>query len=236
MAHRYLVPTLPAEGPTTVDGDLAHHLGRVLRSRPGDSVRLGDGRGGTAEAEVTAVQRDRVQLLVRRVHHEGPPRPRLWLAFAPPRQQRSEWLFEHGTEVGIAVFQPLWTERTRPQGERPERWNKVVRAAAGQCDRAWLPEVLPAVELAAFLQRTDLPVLRWIATAGAPPLDANAVGSAGGDVVLLVGPEGGFSAAEAEAAAAASFQPCGLGPHILRAETAALAGASILMAGAPQHR
>lgn len=236
MAHRYLVPTLPPPGPTAVDGDLAHHLGRVLRCRPGDPVRLGDGRGGTAEAEVAAVQRDRVQLLVQRVHHEAPPLPRLWLAFAPPRQQRSEWLFEHGTEVGVAVFQPLWTERTRPQGERPERWSKVVRAAAGQCDRAWLPEVLPAIELAAFLLRTDLPARRWIATAGAPPLGANPVGSATDDVVLLVGPEGGFSAAEAKAAAAASFQPCGLGPHVLRAETAALAGAAILMAGAPPRR
>ena len=236
MAHRYLVPTLPAEGPTNLDGDLAHHLGRVLRSRPGDPVRLGDGRGGTALAEITAVQRDRVQLLVQRVLQEAPARPRLLLAFAPPRQQRSEWLFEHGTEVGIAVFQPLWTERTRPQGERPERWSKVVRAAAGQCDRAWLPEVRPAVELAAFLRSSDLPKQRWIATAGAPPLQTPAAGAPTDEVVLLVGPEGGFTAAEAEAAAAASFQPCGLGPHVLRAETAALAGAAILMASATAGR
>lgn len=230
MAHRYLVPHLPGAGPTTVEGDLAHHLGRVLRSRPGDPVRLGDGRGGTAEAEVTAVQRDRVQLLVRQVHREPPPSPRLLLAFAPPRQQRSEWLFEHGTEVGVASFQPLWTERTRPQGERPERWTKVVRAAAGQCDRAWLPEVHPAIELAAFLRSPDLPARRWIATAGAPPLGR--IEGAADDVVLLVGPEGGFSAAEADAAASASFRPCGLGPHVLRAETAALVGSAILMASA----
>lgn len=233
MAHRYFVPTLPDPGPTAVDGDLAHHLGRVLRSRPGDPVRLGDGRGGTAEAEVTLVQRDRVQLLVRRVLREPPPSPRLLLAFAPPRQQRSEWLFEHGTEVGVAVFQPLWTERTRPQGERPERWTKVVRAAAGQCDRAWLPEVHPAVELATFLRSQDLPARRWIATAGAPPLGQHE--GPHDDVVLLVGPEGGFSVAEVGAAAAAAFVPCGLGPHVLRAETAALVGASILMARAARR-
>lgn len=231
MAHRYLVPTLPNPGPAAVDGDLAHHLGRVLRSRPGDPVRLGDGRGGTAETEVTSVQRDRVLLLVHSVHHEPPPRPRLLLAFAPPRQQRCEWLFEHGTEVGVAGFQPLWTERTRPQGERPERWLKVVRAAAGQCDRAWLPELHPTIELAEFLRSPGLPARRWIATAGAPPITPHD----GADVVLLVGPEGGFSAAEAAAAAAASFQLCGLGPHVLRAETAALAGAAILMANAARR-
>ena len=230
MAHRYFVDHLPEPGPTTVDGELAHHLGRVLRCRPGEEVVLGDGRGGTAMATIAAVARDRVELQVAEVRHEAPPAPAVLLAFAPPRQQRGEWLFEHGTEVGVAVFQPLWTQRTRPQGERPERWAKVVRAAAGQCDRAWLPEVKPALEFAAFLQQLDLPATRWLATANAPPLRDLRAGSPVAPAVLLVGPEGGFSAEEQAAAAAAGFQPCGLGPHILRTETAALVGAAMLLA------
>ncbi|MFN7590318.1 MAG: RsmE family RNA methyltransferase [Planctomycetota bacterium] len=234
MAHRYFVDHLPEPGPTTLDGELAHHLGRVLRSRPGEEVVLGDGRGGTARATIAAVGRDRVELQVAEVHHEAPTAPTVLLAFAPPRQQRGEWLFEHGTEVGVAVFQPLWTQRTRPQGERPERWAKVVRAAAGQCDRAWLPAVKPALEFAAFLQQPGLPAARWLATANAPPLrdQLGASTASSTQAVLLVGPEGGFTADEQAAAAAAGFRPCGLGPHILRTETAALVGAAMLLAAA----
>lgn len=233
MAHRYFVDHLPEPGPTTVDGELAHHLGRVLRSRPGERIVLGDGRGGTAQATIAAVGREHVELLVDAVAQVSPPTPTVTLAFAPPRQQRGEWLFEHGTEVGVAVFQPLWTQRTRPQGERPERWAKVVRAAAGQCDRAWLPEVKPAVEFAAFLQQPGLPAARWLATANAPPLRDQLGAST--HAVLLVGPEGGFTADEQAAAAAAGFRPCGLGPHILRTETAALVGAAMLLAAAGGH-
>lgn len=237
MAHRYFVDHLPEPGPTTVDGELAHHLGRVLRSRPGDRIVLGDGRGGTAQATIAAVGRERVELLVDAVAQASPPTPTVTLAFAPPRQQRGEWLFEHGTEVGVAVFQPLWTQRTRPQGERPERWAKVVRAAAGQCDRAWLPEVKPAVEFAAFLQQPGLPAARWLATANAPPLrdQLGATTASSTQSVLLVGPEGGFTADEQAAATTAGFRPCGLGPHILRTETAALVGAAMLLAAAGGH-
>lgn len=230
MAHRYFVDCLPEPGSATLDGDLAHHLGRVLRSRPGELVVLGDGRGGSALGTITAVGRDRVDVAVTEVRREPAPEPAVTLAFAPPRQQRGEWLFEHGTEVGVASFQPLWTSRTRPQGERPERWAKVVRAAAGQCDRAWLPEVRPALEFAAFLQQPGLPASRWLATANAAPLRDLAATRSTRQAVLLVGPEGGFTAEEQAAAEAAGFQPCGLGPHILRTETAALIGAAMLLA------
>lgn len=230
MANRYFVDHLPEPGPATLDGELAHHLGRVLRSRPGESVVLGDGRGGTARGTITTVGRERVELTIDEVRREPPPKPAVLLAFAPPRQQRGEWLFEHGTEVGVAGFQPLWTSRTRPQGERPERWAKVVRAAAGQCDRTWLPEVRPALEFAAFLQQAQLPSDRWLATANAAPLRDLAAARSTHQAVLVVGPEGGFTADEQAAAEAAGFQPCGLGPHILRTETAALVGAAMLLA------
>ena len=88
----------------------------------------------------------------------------------------------------------------------------------------------PALEFAAFLQQPGLPAARWLATANAPPLRDLLVGSSVAHAVLLVGPEGGFTAEEQAAAAAAGFRPCGLGPHILRTETAALVGAAMLLA------
>ncbi len=225
MAHRDFVDQLPGPGRCTLDGELAHHLGRVLRVRAGETVVLGDGRGGTSVASVAAVDREQVVVDVAPKRAEPPAKARLLLAFACPRLPRTEWLFEHGTEVGVAVFQPLRTERARQQAERPERWRRVVRAAAGQCDRAWLPEVREALDLPALLAHPGLPPSRVLASAGAPPMAA-----AAGDVALLVGPEGGFTDAELAAIAAAGFVPRSCGPHILRSETAALVGAAILLA------
>jgi 16S rRNA (uracil1498-N3)-methyltransferase len=227
MAQRYFVPSLPPPGPAEVTGDLAHHLGRVLRVLPGTPVVLGDGQGGTAAATVTRVGRTNVELEVG-IALRRPPPPSIEVAFAPPRLHRAEWLFEHGTEVGVTAFRPLYTARTRPQGERPERWLRIVRAAAGQCDRDWLPEVHPGRELADFLSLDNLPARRFLATAGVPPLlEAKPTAA---PVLLLVGPEGGFTEEEAAAARATGFEPRSLGPHTLRTETAALVGAAILLA------
>lgn len=228
MAHRYFVDALPGPGPWPLPATVAHHLGVVLRVRAGELIALGDGRGGQATAVVQRVGRDGVLVDVVARETAPPPARSVHVAFAPPRMQRAEWLFEHGTELGIAGFHPLWTERTRPQGEKPERWKRIVLAAAGQCDRAWLPSIEPAVELAQFLTRPDLPVRRFLAAGGAPPIapaDADAPAT-----LVLVGPEGGFTAAESAAIAAAGFAPRGLGPHTLRTETAALVGAALLLA------
>ena len=227
MSHRYFLPALPEPGPAMLDGELAHHLGRVLRVRPGERVVLGDGRGGTANATIAAVDHDRVSVQVEPTRHSPPHGCRLHVAFAPPRMQRAEWLFEHGTEAGVAVFHPLWTTRTRPQGERTERWQRIVRAAAGQCDRAWLPEVRAPRELSDFLRDPDLPTARFLARPSSPPLGTLAPHE--GELLLLVGPEGGFATDEEHAALAAGFTPCGLGPHILRTETAALIGAALIL-------
>jgi len=228
MAQRYFLDDLPETGFVRLQGDVAHHLATVLRVRPGDQLQLGDGRGTTMAATVQAAARGTVELNVEARTSTPPPFRAIHVAFAPPRLSRAEWLFEHGTEVGIAVFWPLWTARTRPQGERPDRWRKIVLAAAGQCDRAWLPAIRPARELAEFLGDPDLPARRFVALAGAPCLTA--ADAPAGDTLLLVGPEGGFDAAEQQAALAAGFQPRGLGPHTLRTETAALVGAALLLA------
>jgi 16S rRNA (uracil1498-N3)-methyltransferase len=233
MARRYFVDLLPAAGPTTLRGDAVHHLCDVMRAQPGDEVVLADGHGGECRARIDRRRGDELLLTAGPASHVPPPRARVHVAFAPPRFARAEWLFEHGTEVGIAVFHPLATERTRPSGSaRDDRWQKIVRAAAGQCDRAWLPEVRPLRPLREFLADASLPKDRRIATAGAPPPSA----PAGSEVVLLVGPEGGFAADEQELARAHGFSPMGLGPHVLRTETAALVGAAALLLAATAVR
>jgi 16S rRNA (uracil1498-N3)-methyltransferase len=231
MARRYFVDPLPAPGPATLRGEVAHHLATVLRVRAGERLVLGDGHGRQSEAEVLRVQARAVAVTVA-PSAAVPPLPlRLHLAFAPPRLLRAEWLFEHGTEVGVAVFRPLLTERTRPQAGRIDRWRKLVRAAAGQCDRAHLPEVHEPCPLAQFLDEPALPPRRLLAAPGAPPPPAVAAG----ELVLLVGPEGGFAEAEQQLVSARGFAPVGLGPLVLRTETAAVVGAALLLvrAGRP---
>jgi 16S rRNA (uracil1498-N3)-methyltransferase len=230
MANRYFVASLPAAGTVQLDGELAHHLGRVLRVRAGDRVVLGDGRGGTALATVVRADRDAVVCDVGAPRSEPPPRPRLVVAFAVPRLQRAEWLLEHGTEIGIAAFQPLATARSRPQGERAERWQRIVRGAAGQCDRAWLPDVLPFRELDDWLREPSLPARRWVGDGAAATALGDGADRDAADGALLVGPEGGFTDGERAAIAAAGFAPRRFGAHVLRTETAALVGAALLLA------
>ncbi len=225
MANRYFVDDLPPAGPARLEGPLAHHLGTVLRLRPGEQCTLGDGRGGSAQATIENVGKRFVDVQVSAAITAPPPVRRLHLAFAPPRLARAEWLFEHGTEVGVAVFHPLWTTRTRPQGERLERWLKIATAAAGQCDRAFLPQIRAPRELTDFLSDNSLPTRRFVGDADGGPFTA--ADAAPGDAILLVGPEGGFDPAEAAAIAAAGFAGRNFGPHILRTETAAIVGAGI---------
>lgn len=225
MANRYFLAELPPPGRHALPDDLAHHLGRVLRARAGDELRLGDGRGGTARATIAEVDRRGIRVDVADATREPPPPCALTLAFAVPRLQRVEWLLEHGTELGVARFQPIWTQRTRPTEGRADRWERIVAAAAGQCDRAWLPAVEPACELGALLARTELPAARYVAR---PDGDAPAPAPPG-PTLLLVGPEGGFTAEEAAAIGSAGCRGIRLGRHILRTETAALVGAAALL-------
>jgi len=237
MARRYFVDSLPAPGPASLRGDAVHHIWDVLRAEPGAQVVLADGRGGECTARIDGRRGGELLLTAAPAVHVPPPRVKVHLAFAPPRFARAEWLFEHGTEVGVAVFHPLTTERARPHGEaRGDRWQKIVRAAAGQCDRAWLPEVRPLRALREFVADASLPKDRRLATAGAPPPSPPVQRDGDGEVVLLVGPEGGFAADEQELARAHGFSPMGLGPHVLRTETAALVGAAALLLAATAIR
>jgi 16S rRNA (uracil1498-N3)-methyltransferase len=228
MARRYFVDSLPVPGGTVLVGEPAHHLAVVLRVRTGDAMVLCDGKGNECEATVIRSGSGKVAIQAGETKRTAPQDFVLHVAFAPPKWTRADWLLEHGTEVGIGVFWPLWTERTRPQGGRHDRWDKVIRAAAGQCDRAWLPLVREVTEFADFLRQPELPPNRFLADGEGEPAPSSIAGNA----ALLVGPEGGFTSSERAAAIAAGFVPMGLGPHVLRTETAALVGAAALLLAA----
>ncbi|MEZ5962736.1 MAG: RsmE family RNA methyltransferase [Planctomycetota bacterium] len=229
MARRYHIDTLTPRARVVLAEEVGHHLARVMRVRLGDALRLYDGKGREASGRVVAVRRGEVEVEVEQiVEAEREPTCSLLLAFALPKGGRAEWIFEHGTEVGVRLFQPLRCARSsfQPADERRPRWQRLVHSATGQCDRAHEPTVLPLLSFAAFVQRQDLPPERHIAVAQAPPLHR----ASGPEAALVVGPEGGFTDQEVALAIAEGFTPRSLGPLTLRTETAALVGAARLLA------
>jgi 16S rRNA (uracil1498-N3)-methyltransferase len=229
MARRYHVAHLDPGARLVLADEVGHHLARVMRVRLGDTVRLFDGRGQEAAAAVVAVRKGEVEVEVGQVTPAlREPRCALDLAFALPKGSRAEWIYEHGTEVGVRAFHPLRCARSsfQPADDRHIRWQRLAHAATGQCDRAHVPQVHPVESFARFVRGPDLPDERYIAMPDGEPLGAAAAARA----ALLVGPEGGFTDEEVMLALAHGFRPRSLGPLTLRTETAALVGAARLLA------
>jgi 16S rRNA (uracil1498-N3)-methyltransferase len=223
--------------PLTVTGDEHHHIARVLRARPGDAITLFDGAGREVEARIVRVGRDETELAA-----DAPGEPAnggtdagagaetpLVLLTAVPRGGRMDFLVQKCSELGVSRIAPVITARSvvRPEPGRRARWEKIAREAARQCGRADVPVVSAPDALATALAEPDLPERRLIlSTDGAGrPLRALLAGPA--PTALLIGPEGGFTAGEIDAARAAHFMPVSLGRRILRVETAAIVAVAL---------
>jgi 16S rRNA (uracil1498-N3)-methyltransferase len=226
MAERFYVNCPLGPGPVELRGPEAHHLSTVCRLRAGDRVCLFNGDGRQYPAEVRAAGKRHVALEVLAV--EAPPRElgfRLEVAVPLPKGDRAQFLVEKLTELGAAVLVPLRTARSvvHPGETRLERLQRYVIEASKQCGRNVLMGVAPLTDWESYCARGDLPARRLLAHPGGP----RPAPGGGGDCAVAVGPEGGFTDAEVEAARAASWRPVGLGPRILRVETAALVLAAL---------
>ncbi len=204
---------------------------QVLRLQPGDTITLFDGRAeGEWTAEVTHMGRSVVQAVLRQFTPLDRELPlSVTLAVVMPANDRMDFLVEKATELGATALQPLVGERSvlRLSGERADKkvahWQGVAQAAAEQCGRARVPTVHPVRALNAWLgSAADLPPgPRWLASPGAARVQAPSPWPQA--LTLLTGPEGGLSPAEEDAAGAQGFARIGLGPRVLRADTAPLA-------------
>jgi 16S rRNA (uracil1498-N3)-methyltransferase len=229
MARRYHVSPLPDSGQSALPTAVGHHLARVMRVRAGDAVVLFDGAGHECDATIESITGSGHKLAVtadigtvRDSTRE--PKARVEVACAPPKGNRAEWLFEHGTEVGIAAFHPISTARSTG-GDRLERWRRITIAATGQCDRARIPTIRETRSLAAFLADASHPEERYVADESGPPITAATTDHA----ILLVGPEGGLTPEEVALAQTHGFARRNLGVTTLRAEMAVVAGAVLLL-------
>jgi 16S rRNA (uracil1498-N3)-methyltransferase len=233
---RFHVPEAGPGARLTLPEHSAHHAREVLRLRSGDAVRIFDGRGQEFEATLDRVARQGVDARLGRAVEPRPESPlRLVLALAPLKGDRMELVIQKATELGVSEIRPVVTARTdaaaRPalKGSRSERWDKVASGAAEQCGRAVVPAVAPATTLPALLAEPfDGARIVLLETPGQSALAA--VPEHPHAVLLLVGPAGGWDATEVERLRTAGYRAAGLGPRILRSETAAVAAVAIAQA------
>jgi 16S rRNA (uracil1498-N3)-methyltransferase len=222
MAERFYVNSDLSPGLVTLDGPEAHHLATVCRLRPGDAVCLFNGDGRQYPAQVSSVARRQVVLEVTAV--EQPRRElgfRLEVAAPLPKGDRAQFLVEKLTELGVTAFVPLSTARSvvQPREAKLDKLQRYVIEASKQCGRNVLMTVEPLAEWATYCRRAEMPSTRLLAhPGGAAPR-----GASGEDVAVAVGPEGGFTEEEVARGIEAGWRVVGLGPRILRVETAALA-------------
>jgi len=234
---RLFVDRALAPGPIAIDGPAAHYLAAVMRTAPGDPVKLFDDRTGEWLAVATDVGKRRLTLEVRERLRERETPPDLWLCAAPLKKGRVDWMAEKACELGAARLLPVVTRRTVVDRPNTDRLRAHMVEAAEQCDRTAVPQVAEPVRLAALLR--DWPAGRTLffadETGGTPALDAMRAG--GGCAAILIGPEGGFDPEERDTIRATpGAVGISLGPRILRADTAAAAAVSLWMAAAGDWR
>lgn len=237
------VPVFAGPGP-------AHYLRSVLRLGADAQVRLFNGRDGEWLARLGPVTKSRAELMPIRPLRPQTGSPDLWLAFAPVKKAAIDAIVEKATELGAARLLPVLTERTDVARVNLERLRAHAVEAAEQCERLEVPELAEPVALPKLLAGwpEGRPLIVCAEAGSARPL-ATVIGglvrdgSPPGPAGLLIGPEGGFAQSELDALRDLPFvHPAGLGPRVLRADTAAVAALALWQglagdaADRPPHR
>jgi 16S rRNA (uracil1498-N3)-methyltransferase len=228
------VPGSVVDLPETV----AHHL-HVVRQQSGDELVLFNGEGGQARARLVEIGKRRATAEILATEAVDVELPfRVTLAQGLPEGSKMDWIVEKAVELGVGAIQPLAAQRSvvRLSGERADKrlahWQAVVVSASEQCGRNRLADVAPIQDFNRWLgqdapggvrillsPRADASLAQWTQQTPAQ------------DVTVLVGPEGGFTEQEEDAARAAGALALSMGPRVLRTETAGLAALAILAAG-----
>ncbi|HUZ73938.1 MAG TPA: 16S rRNA (uracil(1498)-N(3))-methyltransferase [Stellaceae bacterium] len=229
----YIESGLAAGTAVALAPEQAHRLRTVLRLGQGDVVALFNGRDGEWRARIAALGRGTGMVMAEERLRAQADDGDLWLVFAPIKRARLDFLVEKATELGVSALVPVVTAHTMVERLNPARLHAIACEAAEQSERLTLPELRPAVPLATCLAAWP-PERRLVLcdeTGAAPPIGAAPAALSPGPRAVLVGPEGGFAESELDALRKLPFVcPVGLGPRVLRSETAALAGLAVVQA------
>jgi 16S rRNA (uracil1498-N3)-methyltransferase len=216
-----------------IEGEAAHHLGRVLRAQHGQLYELSDGQR-VCLGRIDTIARDRIEFVLVEEVPADEPGVQVTLLLAVVKFDAFEWAIEKATELGVNTIVPLAAARSDKAllgaaGKRAERWKKILLEASQQSRRVQVPVLAPLVRLdqavtaqaasvkVMLSERADAPLLREVLASGTTAAAA-----------LAIGPEGGWTDQELAAARAAAFREASLGKLILRAETAVIAALASL--------
>jgi 16S rRNA (uracil1498-N3)-methyltransferase len=221
-------------GTAELRGEDARHLTRVLRVEPGQQFEISDQTGAWL-AEITEARGDRVVFRVVEPVEAAELPVRIALYTALVKFDRFEWMVEKATELGVASIHPFEAARSEKglieaSHKRLERWQRIAREASQQSRRLRAPEIAPALKWQAAVAEPS-GQRYFLDESGGPPLiralPAERLPHA--EAALMIGPEGGWTEPERQSATAAGWRAASLGPQVLRAETAALAAAAVVV-------
>lgn len=233
------------ERTVTITGEDAHHIGKVMRSRPGDEFIVSDGVSRDALVKLVSVESQMVLAeIVERLERTGEPWIKVTLVQSLPKGDKMETVIQKCTEIGATGFLPFISERTvvqydgKKEEKRIARWRKIAKEAAEQSHRSVIPAVEAPVswkELLRQLHDYDLVCICYEKEDGSAlrdvlrPLVESKAGTKECRIAVIVGPEGGFSEREIQEAEEAGAVSTSLGRRILRTETAGMVALTCIM-------
>lgn len=227
----YVTSSLSEGARVTLDANQAHYLANVLRLPIGGEVLVFNGRDGEWAATLCVATKKGGEVACVRQTRAQDSVPELWLAFAPVKGERTDYIVEKATELGVSVIMPIITERTIVRKVNYERLQVKCNEAAEQCGRLSVPEVFMSLPLSTLYgPREDEALILFADEAGdTMTIGQSLAGHAPEIIILLTGPEGGFTPAERDKLrSSAHVSAVSLGPRILRADTAAFAGLALV--------
>jgi 16S rRNA (uracil1498-N3)-methyltransferase len=246
MQRYFIPPEQFHEATVTITGGDAHHITRVMRAQLGDKVICSNGFNREALVTLTSLEKDTVQAdILQELALTNEALIEVWIAQSLPKGDKLETVIQKNTEIGAARFIPFVSERTIVQydekkaGKLQERWDKIAKEAAEQAHRNRVPEITKPLTWKQTLQlaaQVDLALICYEKESGlqlkqllCQTFSRDDVTPPSGKVLLLVGPEGGFSEKEINEAIAAGCHSISLGARILRTETAAMVALTCIL-------
>jgi 16S rRNA (uracil1498-N3)-methyltransferase len=235
MPHFYVPPQNITGKTFRITGEDVHYLATVRRYAKGDKLKLFDGKGGTMTGVIDSVSKEEITGTL--VAAEGPSGKGadIHIYQAVPKGDRFDWLVEKAAELGVAKITPLITERSvirDVSAQKLERWRRLAKAACQQCGRAGLLGIEEPLEFGPALkaagQSGAFNIVPWEAEGSRTVAEAFQ-GRREKTVNVFIGPEGGFSVKEIELAKASGVETVTLGARILRAETAGILAAVLVL-------
>lgn len=235
--QKFILPDIdyaPSKGMIT--GQDAKHAAKVLRMAKGTQITVSNGRGKDFSARILCVSRNAIELEIIDELKETTESPiDITLCSGLLKDNKMDFVIKHATQLGITRWIPFFSERSIPTPDakrlktRVERWNAIAAESLKQCRRSRLPEISDTIGFERLLTLTvpsDLKLIFFEKDSLRPGTLKS--GKAPGSIIILIGPEGGFSENEVDQARSAGFVSCSLGPRILRAETAAISSCTLV--------